>query len=98
MSLQTACKGLIESFTDGSGIAIPVGQSQNNPIIVMPANKSALVEVGAAILSFSIVLTLVAMVGKFLWNDVIVDLFTIARPVKSVWPIIGLMIFMSLIR
>ncbi len=52
----------------------------------------------AAILSLIIALLIVAFVGKWLWNSAIVDLFTFARPVKSVWSIIGLMLFWALIK
>jgi hypothetical protein len=38
------------------------------------------------------------LVGKWLWNNVIIDLFTIAKPVRSIWQILGLMIFLALIR
>jgi hypothetical protein len=33
-------------------------------------------------------------VGKFLWNTTVAELFTFARPVQSVWQIIGLMSLM----
>jgi hypothetical protein len=51
----------------------------------------------ATILAFVIAFVILAFVGKLLWNNVIVDLFSFAKPAKSFWQIIGLMIFMGLI-
>ena len=52
----------------------------------------------ASILSLVLAILIVAFVGKFLWNTTVAELFTFARPVRSVWQIIGLMIFISLMR
>ena len=52
----------------------------------------------ASILSLVLAILIVAFVGKYLWNTTVAALFTFARPVRSVWQIIGLMIFLSLIR
>jgi hypothetical protein len=41
---------------------------------------------------------ILAFIGKYIWNNVIVDLFSFAKPAKSFWQIIGLMIFMALVR
>jgi hypothetical protein len=41
---------------------------------------------------------LIAFVGKLLWNNVIVELFSFAKPAKSFWQVIGLMIFLALIK
>ena len=37
-------------------------------------------------------------VGKYLWNNVLVDLVSIAKPVKSVWQLIGLAVLISLLH
>ncbi len=37
-------------------------------------------------------------VGKYLWNNVLVDLISIAKPVKSVWQLIGLAVLISLMH
>lgn len=55
-------------------------------------------ELVASILSLVISIAIVAFVGKFLWNTTIAELFTIVRPVRSVWQIIGLMLLMALFR
>jgi hypothetical protein len=52
----------------------------------------------ASILSLIIAIIIVAFVGKWLWNTTVAELFTFVRPVKSVWQIIGLMLFLSLIQ
>jgi hypothetical protein len=44
------------------------------------------------------VIIILGFVGKLLWNSVMVELFTIAKPAKSFWQIIGLMILASLLR
>jgi uncharacterized membrane protein YidH (DUF202 family) len=52
----------------------------------------------ASLLSLVIAISIVAFVGKWLWNNSVAELFTFARPVRSVWQIIALMLFVSLIR
>lgn len=52
----------------------------------------------ASLLSLVLAILIVAFVGKFLWNSTVAELFTIVRPVRSVWQIIGLMILLSLFR
>ena len=52
----------------------------------------------ASLLSLVIAISIVAFVGKWLWNNSVAELFTFARPVRSVWQIIALMLFISLIR
>ena len=53
-------------------------------------------EVVAQILALVIAITIVAFVGKWLWNNSVAELFTFARPVRSVWQIIALMFFVGL--
>lgn len=55
-------------------------------------------EVVASILALILSLLIIAFVGKFLWNNTVAELFTFARPVQSVWQIIGLLIFISLVK
>ena len=55
-------------------------------------------ELVASILSLVISIAIVAFVGKFLWNTTVAELFTIARPVRSAWQIIGLMLLIALFR
>jgi hypothetical protein len=62
------------------------------------SRKDLYKEVIASILSLIIALLIVAFIGKWLWNTTVAELFTFVRPVKSVWQIIGLMLFISLIQ
>jgi hypothetical protein len=41
---------------------------------------------------------ILAFVGKLLWNGVVTQLFSFAKPATSFWQIIGLMIFINLVR
>jgi hypothetical protein len=64
-----------------------------------PAQKKEVyAESLAVILAFVISLVILAFVGKLLWNSVIVELFTVAKPAKSFMQIVGLMFFLALIR
>ena len=50
----------------------------------------------------SVVITLIAilillLIGEFLWNNVLVKITTIFKPVTSVWQILGLVILIKLI-
>jgi hypothetical protein len=55
-------------------------------------------EVVASILALALSLLIIAFVGKYLWNSTVAELFTFARPVQSAWQIIGLIIFISLVK
>lgn len=83
MQLQRACYAVIDGFTDSGSDS---------------KRKEALIEVVASATSFFIAVLLISLFGKWLWNTVIVDLFTVVRPIKDVWQVLGLMIFLSLIR
>jgi hypothetical protein len=61
-------------------------------------SRDTYVELIAMLLAFFITLVILAFIGQLLWNNVIVDLFSFARPAKSVWQVLGLFIFVSLIR
>jgi hypothetical protein len=60
--------------------------------------RDAYVDFLAAFIGFVLALALLGFVGKYLWNYVVVDLVSFAKPAKSFWQIIGLMLFMSLIN
>ena len=49
------------------------------------------------LLSFIVALIILSLIGKLLWNSVIVELFSFARPAKSFWQILGLFVFASLL-
>ena len=82
--LKDLCRAGVEGMTDMSG-------SGNG-------RREIYKEVVASILSLIIAILIVAFIGKWLWNNSVAELFTFARPVRSVWQIIALMLFISLIR
>jgi hypothetical protein len=49
------------------------------------------------ILSFIIIELIVLLLGKYIWNNIVVDLISIARPVKTIWQIFGLSILIKLL-
>ena len=59
--------------------------------------KTSYTELITVILSFVVTLILLAFLGKLLWNGVVVELFSFAKPAKSVWQLLGLYIFVSLV-
>ena len=75
---------VIDAFTDMSG-----SDSKR---------REAFMEIIASIVSFLIAVIIISFVGKWLWNNTILDLFTFVKPVRSIWQILGLMIFLALIR
>jgi len=80
--LQGFCRAGIDCMTDTSG-----------------SNRTEMYkEVVASLLALVIAIIIIAFVGKWLWNNSIVELFTFARPVRSVWHIIALMLFLSLFK
>lgn len=81
MVLSSAIKAGIESFT---------GMSDSKD------RRAAYVDFIAYLLAYILAMIILGFVGKLLWNGIIVDLFSIAKPAKSVWQIIGLMIFTTL--
>ena len=54
-------------------------------------------EMIVVIISCVIAILILSLVGKLLWNGVIVDLFTCVKPAKSVMQILGLYVFLSLL-
>jgi len=81
---------LIQGFVGGAvqGIAHPENTKEK---------KDGYVELITVLLTFFISLVILSLIGKLLWNGVIVDLFAFARPAKSFWQILGLFVFTSLV-
>lgn len=82
--LKDLCRAGVEGMTDMSGSSA--------------GRREIYKDLIASILSFIIALLIVAFIGKWLWNTSIAHLFTFVRPVQSVWQIIGLMLFISLMQ
>lgn len=81
-AIHSACRATVESFADTA------------PNV----KREVYADSVAVLLSFVLAFVILAFVGKLLWNNVVVDLFSFAKPARSFWQIIGLMIFVSLIR
>ena len=60
--------------------------------------RDAYVEFVSFVIAFFIAIVILGFVGKWLWNEVVVDLFNFAKPARSFWQIIGLMLFLSLVH
>ena len=61
-------------------------------------SRDTYVDLIATLIAFVVTLVILAFIGQLLWNNVIVDLVSFARPAKSVWQFLGLFIFVSLIH
>ena len=83
--VNAAMRALVEGFTNPSGAA----SHRQDPIYA---------EAIAVILTFFISALIVSFVGLWLWNFSVVPLFEFARPAKSVFHILGLMIFLALVH
>ena len=82
--LSSAARAAVEGFTSTS----------QDPV----KRKDIYTELLALLLAFVVSLVILGFVGQLLWNNVILDLFSFVKPARSVWQILGLMIFLSLIR
>jgi len=60
--------------------------------------REAYVDFVAFFLAFIIAIVIIGFLGKWLWNEVVVDLFSFAKPARSLWQIVGLMFFLSLVH
>jgi len=82
--VYASARALVEGFTN------PGGTEAYKPT---PAYADAI----AVILAFMLSIILVSFVGLWLWNYSVVPLFEFAHPAKSVFQILGLMIFLAII-
>jgi len=80
--IKDLCRAGVECMTDMSG----------------SRKKDMYRDVVASIIALLLSILIVAFIGKYLWNTTVAELFTFARPVQSVWQIIGLMLFVSLVK
>ena len=81
--LNTASKAAVEGFSNSEDPS---------------RRRDAYTDVLAMLLAFVISLVILGFIGKYLWNNVIVELVSFAKPARSFWQIIGLLIFVSLIH
>jgi hypothetical protein len=83
--MNSAMRAMVEGYTNPGG-----AEAYKPP----PAYAEAL----AAILALFLSVILLSLIGLWLWNYSVVPLFEFARPAKSIFQILGLMIFVSLIH
>ncbi len=81
-AIQSACRAAVEGFADTA------------PNV----KREVYADSVAVLLAFVLAFVIISLIGKLLWNGVICELFTFAKPAKSFWQIIGLMLFINLIR
>jgi hypothetical protein len=84
MSLKSACYAVVDSFTD-----MPGSDSKRREVYM---------ELISTLLAFLIAVVILSFVGKWLWNNIVVDLVSVAKPARTIWQILGLMIFISLVK
>jgi hypothetical protein len=80
--LKGLCRAGVEGMTDMSGSST--------------GRRELYKDIVSQLLALVIAVLIVAFVGKWLWNNSVAELFTFARPVRSVWQIIALMLFLNL--
>jgi hypothetical protein len=78
--IRNAANAAVEGFLNGN----------------VDQKRQAYADFVAAVLAYIIAILLIALIGKYLWNGIVVDLVSIAKPAKSFWQILGLMIFISI--
>ena len=82
--LSAATRAGVEGFVSSTGSS--------------ESKRDSYVKFIALLLAYLLAILLMGLIGKWLWNAVIVDLFSFAKPAKSFWQVIGLMIFVGLVR
>jgi hypothetical protein len=80
--LKDLCLAGVECFSDVPG----------------PDKRLGYKNIVASIISLLLAIFIIALIGKYVWNETMPQLFTFARPVQSCGQIIGLLILFSLFR
>lgn len=80
--VHASVRAMVEGYTNPGGT-----EAYKAP----PAYADAI----AVIIAFLLSVVIVSFVGLWLWNYSVVPLFEFARPAKSVFQILGLMIFLA---
>jgi len=70
----------------------------NEAMTDMSGSKESYKEVVVTLFAFVLSLLIVAFVGKWLWNNSVAELFTIVRPVRSIWQLIAFVLLLAIIR
>ncbi len=79
--LGSAARAVIEGMSDSGG----------------DAKRAVYADTLAAFVAFILALTILAFIGKLLWNGVVVELVSVAKPAKNLFQILGLMILINLL-
>jgi len=58
--------------------------------------RDAYVDFVSFIIALILSIIILGFIGKWIWNEVVVDLFSFAKPARSFWQIVGLMLFASI--
>ena len=81
------------------GRALVEGLSKNPDAPTNPAvSREVFAKFLAALVAFILAILIVSIIGKYLWNESIVPLLSIARPARSRWEIVGRFLFLSLFK
>ena len=88
LSRMGLVKGLVGAFAEG--YMNPGGTEAHR---APPAYAEAVV----VLLGFLLSLAILSLFGLWLWNYSVVPLFEFARPAKSVFQILGLMVFAAIV-
>ena len=79
------------------GTCTPAVVEAMTPNATSDSRRESYAAVTASLLASILAVVLIAFAGQWLWNTVIVELFTFARPSHSVWMLVGLKLFVALI-
>lgn len=82
--VYSSVRAMVEGYTN------PGGTEAYKP-------PPAYAEAVAVLFAFILSLAIVSLIGLWLWNYSVVPLFEFARPAKSVFQILGLMVFLAVI-
>ena len=75
-----------------------VGSVTNETGETRAETRTAYINLVASVLAFLLAIVILSFMGKFLWNSVIIELFAFAKPASSIWHILGLLVFVTLLN
>jgi len=87
MTLQKIVENFIRENTSSN-------EHYQNTSMMENASKASL---ASFFLIYFGVYLLLMVLGQFLWNSYVVDMFSIAKPVNSIWHIVALSILVKLV-
>jgi hypothetical protein len=75
------------------------GLSKNPDAPTNPAvSREVFANFLASLFAFMIAILLVSILGKYLWNEAVVELVSFARPARNIWQVLGLFLFIALFK